>query len=274
MRILDTHLHLIYLDRLTYAWLDGVPALKRQWDAPSYWAEAATLGIESALHMEVDVPAQQIDDENALALSLDPRVIGAISNARPEEIDFPAHLDRLLGEPRIRGIRRLLQGDPDDLSRGAVFRDNLKRLAAHDLTFDICVQPTQLGVARELVAACPEVQFVLDHCGNPPIASGDISTWRKDITAISELPNVVGKVSGIVNHAKPGWTPEDLRPVVEHMIQSFGWNRVVWGSDRPVLTLNGTLTQWVTAVHEIVSGASADEQAALFHRNAEWVYGL
>lgn len=274
MRILDTHLHLIYLDKLTYAWLSGVPALNRQWDAPTYWAEAETLGIESALHMEVDVPTQQIDDENALVLSLDKRVIGAISNARPEEIDFPAHLDRLVGEPRIRGIRRLLQGDPDDLSRGAVFRDNLKRLGALGLTFDICVKPTQLGVARELVAACPNVQFVLDHCGNPPIASGDISTWRRDLAGLAELPNVVGKVSGIVNHAKPGWTPEDLRPVVEHMIQSFGWDRVVWGSDRPVLTLNGTLTQWVNAVRTIASGASADEQAKLFHRNAERVYGV
>ena len=274
MRILDTHLHLIYLDKLTYAWLAGMPALNRQWDAPSYWAEAETLGIEAALHMEVDVPAQQIDDENALVLSLDKRVIGVISNARPEEIDFPRHLDRLLAEPRIRGIRRLLQGDPDDLSRGQVLRDNLKRLAPHGLTFDICVQPTQLGVARELVAACPEVQFVLDHCGNPPIASGDISAWRKDVAALTELPNVVGKVSGIVNHAKPGWTADDLRPVVEHMIDSFGWNRVVWGSDRPVLTLNGTLTQWVNAVRTIVAGASPDEQASLFHRNAERVYRI
>lgn len=274
MRIIDTHLHLIYLDRLTYAWLERVPALNRQWDAPSYWAEAETLGIEAALHMEVDVPAQQIDDENALVLSLDKRVIGAISNARPEEIDFPRHLERLLTEPRIRGVRRLLQDDHDDLSRGQLFRDNLNRLALHGLTFDICVKPTQLGVARELVAACPSVPFVLDHCGNPPIASGDISQWRNDIAAIAELPNVVGKVSGIVNHAKPGWTPDDLRPVVEHMIESFGWDRVVWGSDRPVLTLNGTLTQWVEAVRTIVSGASADEQSALFHRNAERVYRL
>jgi predicted TIM-barrel fold metal-dependent hydrolase len=272
MRILDTHLHLIYLDRLTYDWLASVPALNRQWDSESYWAEAATLGIESALHMEVDVPARQIDDENALVLSLDPRVIGAISNARPEEIDFPKHLERLVAEPRIRGIRRLLQSDPDELSRGQVFRDNLKRLAAHGLNFDICVKPTQLGIARELAAACPDVQFVLDHCGNPPIASGDIAVWRGDIAALAELPNVAGKISGIVNHAKPGWTAEDLRPVVEHMIGSFGWDRVVWGSDRPVLTLNGTLTQWVTAARTIVAGASLDEQAALFHRNAQRIY--
>lgn len=274
MRIVDTHLHLIYLDQFSYPWLAGVPPLNRQWDAPSYFSEAETLGIEAALHMEVDVPVEQMEDETRFVLGVDPRVVGAISNARPEEIDFPEHLERMLAEPRIRGIRRLLQSDPDDLSAGEVFRGNLRRLAAHHLSFDICVQSRQLGVARALAAACPDVQFVLDHCGNPPIDSGDISAWRRDLAALAELPNVAGKVSGIVNHAKPGWTADDLRPVVEQMIESFGWDRVVFGSDRPVLTVNGSLTQWVEALRTIVAGASADEQNKLFSANAERIYGL
>jgi len=274
MRIVDTHLHLIYLDHFTYDWLATEPALNRQWDAPSYFAEAEGLGIEAAIHMEVDVPERQIDDENRFVLGVDPRVVGAISNARPEALDFPEHLERLVAEPRIRGIRRLLQSASDDLSRGQVFRDNLNRLAAHGLTFDICVRPGQLGVARELVAACPEVSFVLDHCGNPPIASGDLSDWRHDIARLAELPNVVGKVSGIVNHAPPNWTNDALRPAIEHMIESFGWDRLMFGSDRPVLTVNGTLTQWVTALRTIVAGASPDEQSKLFHGNAVRVYRL
>jgi predicted TIM-barrel fold metal-dependent hydrolase len=275
MRIIDTHLHLIYPDNFTYDWLKREPPqLSREWNAPDYFAEAETLGIEAAIHMEVDVPVRQIDDENAFVLAIDPRVVGAISNARPETIDFHAHLDRMLAEPRIRGIRRLLQSDPDDLSRGQIFRDNVRRLAQHGLTFDLCIRPWQLGVARELVAACPDVKFILDHCGNPPIASGDISQWRADLSALAELPNVVGKISGILVHAPSDWTPATLRPVIEHMIDRFGWDRVVFGSDRPVLTLNGTLTQWVEAVKEIVSGASEDEQARLFHRNAERHYGV
>ena len=274
MRIVDTHLHLIYLDKFSYPWLQHVPPLNRQWNWPSYWAEAQALGIEAALHMEVDVPAPQIEDETRFVLGLDPHVVGAISNARPEEIDFPKHLERITAEPRIRGIRRLLQSDPDDLSAGDVFRDNIRRLAAHGLAFDLCVQSKQLPVARALAAACPDVQFVLDHCGNPLISSGDISQWRNDIARLAELPNVTGKISGIVNHASPGWTAETLRPAVEHMIESFGWDRVVFGSDRPVLTLNGSLTAWVEALKAIVSGASADEQAGLFSRNAERVYGL
>lgn len=274
MRIVDTHLHLIYLDRLSYPWLANNRALNRQWDFPSYWDEAQALGIEAALHMEVDVRADQIEDETRFVLGVDPHVVGAISNARPENADFPQHLARIVAEPRIKGIRRLLQDDPDSLSMGELFRANIRRLAAHRLTFDLCVKPTQLGVARALVAACPDVQFVLDHCGNPPIASGELTSWRRDTAALAELPNVAGKISGIVNHAPPGWSPETLRPAVEHMIASFGWDRVVFGSDRPVLTVNGTLTQWVEALRTIVSGASPDEQARLFHRNAERIYRI
>ncbi len=219
MRIVDTHLHLIYLDKFSYPWLSNVPPLNRQWDWPSYWAEAQALGIEAALHMEVDVPEQEIEDETRFVLGLDPHVVGAISNARPEQIDVPKHLERMAAEPRIRGIRRLLQDDPDDLSAGEVFRGNIRRLAAHDLAFDICVQSRQLPIAHALAAACPNVQFVLDHCGNPLIDSGDIAQWRKDIARLAELPNVAGKISGIVNHAPPGWTAETLRPAVEHMIE-------------------------------------------------------
>ena len=86
------------------------------------------------------------------------------------------------------------------------------------------------------------------------------------------LRRIAGKISGIVNHAPTGWTPETLRPVVEHMIESFGWDRVVFGSDRPVLTVNGSLTLWVEALKAIVAGASPDEQSKLFHRNAERYY--
>lgn len=274
MRIVDTHLHLIYLDKFSYPWLAGVPPLNRQWDAPSYFAEAEKLGIEAALHMEVDVPVEEMEDETRFVLGLDKRVVGAISNARPEHIDFPAHLERIIAEPRIRGIRRLLQSDPDDLSSGEVFRGNLRRLAAHGLVFDICVQSRQLGIARDLVAACPDVQFVLDHCGNPLISSGDITAWRRDLAELARLPNVAGKISGIVNHAQPGWSANDLRPVVEHMIESFGWDRVLFGSDRPVLTINGSLTQWVQALRTIVVDASDDEEAQLFHANAERIYRL
>ena len=274
MRIVDTHLHLVYLDRFRYPWLDSEPLLNQQWDWASYWSEATALGIETAIHMEVDVTPREAEAETAFVLRLDPHIAAAIAQAHPESPDFPAALERLTANPKVKGLRRLLQGNPDELSASDAFRANVRRLAAHRLTFDLCVQSRQLQVATALAAACPNVQFVLDHCGNPLIDSGDIRDWHRDLAILAKLPNVAGKVSGIVNHAPKGWTAETLRPAVEHVIESFGWDRVVFGSDRPVLTVNGSLTQWVNALRTIVAGASTSEQEKLFSRNAARIYRL
>jgi predicted TIM-barrel fold metal-dependent hydrolase/L-rhamnose mutarotase len=274
MRIVDTHLHLVYLDKFSYPWLDGVPALKKQWTFESYWAEAQKLGIETALHMEVDVAEQEMEDEARFVLDVDPHIGGAIAAARPEHVDFPRHLERLAAMPGVKGIRRILHTQPDELSQGTLFADNLRRLPAHNLTFDLCVLARQLPIGRELVAKCPDTQFVLDHCGVPDVASQALDPWRDDIRRLAELPNVVAKISGIVAYAKPDWSVDDLRPFVEHVIDSFGWDRVVWGSDHPVCVQTANLTRWVEATRTLINGASEAEQAKLLHGTAERLYRL
>ncbi len=275
MRIVDTHLHLVYLDRFSYPWLSGVPAIDRQWDAPSYFAEAEKLGIETALHMEVDVAEQEMEDETHFVLSgLDRRIGGAIAAVRPEYVDFPGHLERLAALPGVKGLRRILHTQPDELSGGDLFAANLRRLPAHNLTFDLCLLARQLPLGRDLVAKCPDVQFVLDHCGVPDIAGGASEPWREGIRRMAEMPNVTAKISGIAAYARPDWTIDDLRPYVEHIIECFGWDRVVWGSDHPVVTLTANLTRWVETTKSLIAGASEDEQSKLLHRNAERVYRL
>ncbi len=273
MRILDTHLHLIYPDRFSYDWTKGTP-LDRAWTIEDYWKEAEPLGIESMLHMEVDVPPAEIEGETEFVLGVHPRVIGAIANARPERNDFPAQLERLKALGNVRGIRRLLQGQPPELAEDEMFLENLQLLPDHGLTFDICVKSHELAVAEKLIPACPDVSFILDHCGNPKIGAGEWEPWAGHITRIAKFPNVVCKVSGILANVKDDWTVAQLKPYVEHVITSFGWDRVVWGSDHPVVTLFADLTRWVNATREIIKGASADEQAKLLHRNAERVYGV
>lgn len=274
MRILDTHLHLVYPDRFSYPWLGDVPALNTAWSVEAYFAEGEALGITSALHMEVDVAEADQEDETRFVTTLDPRVVGAIAACRPEHADFPAQLERLQAIPGVKGLRRILHESPDALSATPLFTDSIRRLGSAGLSFDLCLQARQLPLGRALAERCPDVAFILDHCGNPPIASGDLDAWRADIAAIAALPNVAGKISGIVNHAAEGWTAEDLRPVIEHMVAAFGWDRVVWGSDHPVATLGGGLTRWVEACRTILAGCSESEQARLFHRNAERVYRL
>ena len=274
MRIVDTHLHLVYKDRFSYPWLDGAPAINRQWTAEAYFAEAERLGIEAALHMEVDVAESDIEAETRFALSIHPRVVGAIAACRPEGADFAAQLESLCAMPGVKGLRRILHTQPDELSQSELFIDNIRRLGTRGLSFDMCVLARQLDIGRRLAAKCPGVQFVLDHCGVPDIAGGDFSAWRDAITRIAELPNVAAKISGVIAYGGADWTASTLRPYVEHVIGSFGWNRVVWGSDYPVCTLEATLTRWVETTRQLIGGASATEQALLLHANAERIYRL
>lgn len=271
MRILDTHLHLVYPERFSYPWLGSAPSLNRPWSVASYWQEAAPLGIESALHMEVDVAESDIAAESEFVLGLR-GIAGAIASGRPERPGFEAHVEAMLALGRVKGIRRLLQFQPPELSTTKTFIDNVRLLGRKGLTFDICVKSHELDYAPPLVAACPDTQFVLDHCGNPKIAEAEWEGWTSRMEAVAALPNVVCKVSGILANVTPDWTIDQVRPYVEFVIETFGWDRVVWGSDHPVVTLFADLTRWVAASRAIVAAASEDEQAALFHRNAQRIY--
>jgi predicted TIM-barrel fold metal-dependent hydrolase len=172
----------------------------------------------------------------------------------------------------VKGLRRILHTQPDELSQSPLFAENVRRLAEKNLVFDLCVRADQLGLGQALAAKCPDVQFVLDHCGVPDIAGAGFAPWQAGITAISKLPNVAAKVSGIIAYAGADPTTAILKPYIEHIIESFGWDRVVWGSDYPVCTLTANLTKWVGITNEVIAGASAGEQAKLLSENARRIY--
>jgi predicted TIM-barrel fold metal-dependent hydrolase len=277
--LIDTHLHLIDRDRLNYPWLAGFEPLNRDFPLGQYQTEARRCGVTDALHMEVDVAESDIDAETrgvkALAGKPGSLLRGAISSCRPESKDFPAFLERQVEDPFVKGFRRVLHVVPDDLSQSANFRQNLRLLAKAERPFDICVRADQLGKAIALADACSDVQFVLDHCGVPAIKDRAERPWREHIAEIARRPNVAVKISGVVAYAEGAtWTLEDIRPYVEHSIESFGWRRVVWGSDWPVCTLTASLSTWVAATHAITRGCSVDERDQLLFANARRIWRL
>lgn len=281
MQIIDTHLHLMYPDRLRYAWAAGVPELQGPATIETFEALARPLGISAALMMEVDVDEPDIDAEiefvGALAARDDTLIKGMIAACRPEHsVDaFAEFIERLVTQPHVKGLRRILHTSPDALSASSTFASNLDRVAAQGLSFDLCVLARQIrSVALPLAARCEGLTIILDHCGVPDMTAGALNTWRDDIRAIAALPNVNCKISGIVAYAGPSWTVETLRPYFEHVVECFGWNRVVWGSDWPVCRLGGDLGKWVEATRALLTGCSHDEQAALLSENATRLYRL
>jgi predicted TIM-barrel fold metal-dependent hydrolase len=279
MMLIDTHLHLIYRDQLPYPWLAGVPPLNRDFHLETYQQEARRCGVTGALHMEVDVAPEEMAAETrhveTLAAGPGALLAGAIGACRPEDQDFPAFLEAQAANPFVKGFRRVLHVAPDALSQTPRFRENLRRLAAVRRPFDLCVRADQLKLATALIDACPDVSFVLDHCGVPAIKDRAEHPWREDLAEVARRPNVTVKISGVVAYADAQtWTLDDIRPYVEHALGCFGWERVVWGSDWPVCTLTSSLSNWIAATHALVQGCSASERAALFHINARRIWSL
>jgi predicted TIM-barrel fold metal-dependent hydrolase len=277
--LVDTHLHLIDRSRHGYPWLSGEPELNRDFLYAEYARDALRSGITDVLHMEVDVAPSDIASEIEFVRGQSQKpgslIRGAISACRPEDQGFPAMLERALADPFVKGFRRILHTVSDDISQGALFRENLKRLSGTRLTFDICMFPRQQPLAMALAGLAPDVAFILDHCGVPDIKSGDFDAWKRGISDLASRPNITAKISGIVAYADSGtWTAETLRPYVEHIIDRFGWDRVVWGSDWPVCTKGGGLLAWVAATHAVLDGCSNEERDSLFWRNADRIWRL
>jgi predicted TIM-barrel fold metal-dependent hydrolase len=277
MPLVDTHQHLWDLQQFPYSWCAGIPALNRSFLPDDYRAAAAGTGITKAVFVECDVDEPHLLAEARHVQQLAetwPLIAGIVAGVRPGQDGFVGHLQQLAHLPKVRGVRRVLHTQPDELSQSSRFIDDIRRLPDFGFSFDLCVLARQLPVAIALVQACPQVTFILDHCGVPDVKSGNLDPWRSHIRALADLPNVSCKLSGLVAYANASWTMVDLQPWVAHVLASFGPDRVVWGGDWPVCTLGAPLSRWVEATRQLTAGLPPDEQARLFHRNAERLYRL
>jgi predicted TIM-barrel fold metal-dependent hydrolase len=278
MVLIDTHQHLWDLARFPYSWCAGIPALNRSFHFSDYAVASAGLGIVKTVFVECDV-----DEPNALAEARmiqeisgrHPSIAGIVASGRPERDGFRSHLEQLARLERVRGLRRILHTQPDGLSRQPGFAENIRLLPEFGFSFDLCVLARQLPLAIDLVRRCPDVSFILDHCGVPDVKGGALDPWRTHVAEIAAFPNVTCKISGLVAYADPAtWSPGGLRPWFDHALAEFGWDRVVWGGDWPVCTTAATLAQWVEATRELTRDASASQRERLFHANAERVYRI
>ena len=279
MQIIDTHQHLWDKDLFVYSWLSSVPTLDRSFRMPDYLEATAGLNVTKSVHLEADVDEPYMLEETRYLLGLaaqpDNPLEAIVAPGRPESPGFESYLEQIVGSPALKGIRRVLHTQPDELGQQTRFLENVARLSRYGLSFDICVLARQLPIAINLVARCPTVSFILDHCGVPLVKEKILDPWRAHIREMAQFPNVVAKISGLVAYADPrNWTAEDLRPYIDHVIASFGWDRVMFGSDWPVCTLSASYRQWVDALQSITQGAGESNQQKLFCDNAMRVYRL
>lgn len=239
---------------------------------------ASSVRVQSLLYMEADVPMEEQALEAELFSRLasrdkaNPVLLALIAGARPESPEFAQQLDVLARDVRVRGVRRVLHTQSDEVIASSLLAENLRLLAGRELTFDLCIRPRQLSLINALVSACPQTQFVLDHAATPDLAGGDLSAWRDGMRELAAHPNVACKFSGLGSLADPAkpLTPQ-VRPVFEHCLECFYPERVLWGSDWPV---SADLTAWLDTTATLLGELSDHEQTAIAATNANRIYRL
>jgi len=269
VRFLDAHLHVWDPAARRYEWLDDEPKLQRRFGPEDI--DTGRHELEAAVFVQADCSdAEALDEVRWVRRLADEHTFlrGIVAYA-PLHLgrDAEPHLAALADEPLVVGVRRLIQGAPvpPRLAEGVAL------LPDWNLTFDLCVTHDQLPDVVEIVEACPATTFVLDHLGKPPVAAAQLDPWRDDLARLAAFPNVSCKLSGLATEAAPGWTSNDVRPYLEHALETFGPSRCMIGTDWPVLTLAGTIERWVDAVLDVLA---PDDQEAVLRGNATSTYGL
>lgn len=278
--VVDSHVHLLDTRRFKYSWAKGAPKLGRDWTPDDLAACAKPYKIESFVFVEVDVDMPQYLEEAEWVQSIassDNRLKGCVACLPMERgLLVESEMARLADLPVVRAVRRLIQNQPDpDFVLQANFLAAVKLLPKYNLSFDICIFHHQLPNTIEFVRRCPEVSFVLDHIAKPGIKAGLKDPWRQQLKELASLPNVVCKLSGVTTEADhENWTRDQLRPYIDHVVETFGFDRIMYGGDWPVSELAGKYTDWLETLDWATSSCTPEEKRKLFRENAIRIYRL
>jgi len=277
--VIDAHVHFWDTDLHTYEWLAEAPGLVDRYVLADYREATADDPPEGFMFVQAGctdadgaAEARWVDQMCGDQPDFAGMVVWAPVDGGADAVD--SHLDAL-DRGTVRGVRRLLQSDPPGLCTQPRFVEGVSALGRRDLTFDVCILPRHLDDAVALARGAPSTRLVLDHLAKPDIAAGDLDGWWAGFAALGRCDNVCCKLSGLVTEADHvGWTVDDLRPYVEGALDVFGAERLLWGSDWPVVTGAASHRRWRAATAELLAELSAAERAAILHQTATDVYRL
>ncbi|MER8961215.1 amidohydrolase family protein [Mesorhizobium sp. M0701] len=279
--VIDAHVHIYDPAKFLYPWLSGVPQIEKAHTIDEYVARTRQVfNLERFVFVEVG-----IEDKSALA---EAEWIASQAKDQPKLGAIVAHallergaavredLDRLAAMPKVVGVRRLFekpfQSDLDFPIRPS-FVEGVKLLPEYGFSYDLCGAEYNVENMVKLVRLCPEVTFVLDHIGKPLIASGGWEPWRSHIRSLATMDNVSVKISGLLTEAG-GPYRANIERYVHEVVDAFGFDRVMYGSDYPVQELAGGLEQWFGLIDGIMAVYTLDERAKYFSENARRIYRL
>lgn len=271
--MIDAHMHLWSLARDDYDWLTpAMSHLYRDFDFDDYDGATIQTGLNGSILVQAAPTTAETDWLLAIA-ARQPKILGVVG-----WIDLARAVDPLkLAQQQAKGlvgVRPMLQDWPD--ASEILSAEHVKGLAAIEtagLVFDALVRPHQLGVIAALATRHPALTIVIDHGGKPAIASGTWQPWADDIAALAALSNVRCKLSGLVLEAEPGITAAQLSPYVKHLAGCFGQDRLIWGSDWPLVDQRMPLRAWHDMAAQLANNNKLSVEK-LFGCNAHVTYSL
>ncbi|WP_328350722.1 amidohydrolase family protein [Streptomyces sp. NBC_00457] len=273
----DAHHHVWDLSVRDQDWITGdeLRPIRRNFGVADLEPEARATGVDRTVLVQTVTVPDETPEFLALAAAHDliGAVVGWTDLTRPDVADELARLRELPGGDHLKGIRHQVQGEPDPewLLRPDV-RRGLAAVADAGLVYDLVVLPHQLPACAKAAADHPDLTFVLDHLGKPPIASGRQEPWASAVRTLAARPNTVCKLSGMVTEADPrSWTVDDLRPYADTVLDAFGPDRLMFGSDWPVCTLAATYGEVLSAAKELTDPS---DRSRIFEATATRVYDL
>jgi len=275
MRI-DSHQHFWAYSSTEYPWIGpGMERLARDYLPADLAPLVAAEGIDGS----VAVQARQSLEESRWLLKLageSPLIKGVVGWVDLQSDRVGDDLHALAANPKFVGVRHVVQDEPDPrFVLGTAFGRGLRQLHQHGLTYDLLLYPNQLPAVIELIGLLPEQPFVVDHLAKPRIAAGELEGWARDIRAVARHDNVCCKVSGMVTEAvRQGWKQDDFTPYLDVVLEAFGPDRLMVGSDWPVCLLAGEYPEVAAIPRAFFSRLSAAEQAMIHGGTAVRFYGL
>ncbi|MFC2159807.1 amidohydrolase family protein [Actinomycetota bacterium] len=278
--VIDSHLHLLNPQLLNYPWGEIYPLMHKLFILQDYNKACRDIKIEKMVFVEVSRNPLQYLEEVEWVTSLaehDPRIKGIVAWAPLENGEKVCNeLNKLLKNLLVKGIRRIIQYEEDiEFCLRPDFIKGVQTLADYDFSFDICVSHLQLKNTVKLINQCPEVKFVLEHIGKPDIKNQVFDPWRKWIRELSDIPGLYCKVSGMVTEADlKYWKEDDLKPYLYHILECFGFDRVMYGGDWPMVLEASDYRNWFTTISNLVEEFSDEELNKLFYKNAQEFYSL
>ena len=282
MRI-DSHHHLWDLAISPRPWLAGemLAGISRTFSMKDFYAERASAQIDQSILVQTISEYDEMKEFFAVAAEHE-SVVGVVAWIDMSSTDCFQQLEKYLdlpGAERLVGIRDGAQGRADaQWLAGDQIAVNARKLAEKDLTFDLLVDPSNLAASTQLVSHCPDTTFVLDHIGKPNIAKGDqseLATWSHSINELAKNKNVSCKISGMVTEADwKAWEEKDFKRYFDVVLNAFGADRIMYGSDWPVCKLAATYEQVAELAEFLIQDLSPSEKEKFWALNAKKAYGI